>query len=183
MPIKLVNKTGVPEVLARACQVDRHVSYGDISVTRFIDAPQIPYLLAHNTVEEDVSNRLWMLLGTGVHHVIDRAEIAHASARELLDAAAVLERLGDEKNLKAAEYLRKEARAKFPDAFDENVITERTLTITIKTEIGELELSGTFDKFWVDLKKLKDYKLTTVWGYIYAARALHLLEGARVELR
>src|SRR5690606_10086749 len=118
-------------------------------------------------IEEDVSNRLWMLLGTGVHHVIDRAEVSHASARELLDAVAVLERLGDDTSLKVAKWLNKEARKRFPEAFNDDVITEKTLSITIKTDIGNLELSGTFDKFWVDLGKLQDYKLTTVWGYIY----------------
>ena len=167
MPVKLINPNNIPEVLARACQVDRHVSYGDISVTRFIDAPQITHLLAHNTVEVDVADRLLMILGTGVHHVVDRAEVAHASARELLDAAAVLERLGGEKHLKAAKYLMEEAKLRFPDAFDDSVITEKTLTISIDTEIGSLELSGTFDKYWVELKKLEDYKVTSVWGYLY----------------
>lgn len=167
MPIKLVNKTGVPEVLARACLVDKHRSYGDISVTKFIDAPQIHYLLAHNTVEEDVVNRLWMLLGTGVHHIIDRAEVAHASARQLLDAVEVLRDIGGDKNGKAADFLNTLARAKFPEAFSKDVITEKTLTVSIETDIGVLELSGTFDKFWVKKKLLEDYKVTSVWGYLY----------------
>lgn len=167
MPIVLTNKHNIPEVFAKACEVDRHRTYGDISVTQLIDAPQIRFLKKEHVIEEDVSDRLWMLFGTAMHHILERAEVGHAGARQLIDAAITLDEIGGDGNMKAANYLRDLARKEFPGAFNENKLVEKTISHIIKTDIGSLELSGTMDKFMVDTKTLFDYKVTSTYAYVY----------------
>ena len=167
MPSTLTNKHNIPEVFVRACMVDRHITKGDISTTQLIDAPQIRYLKAHNDIEEDVSDRLWMLMGTAMHHVLERSEVANYYARQLMDAAIVLEDFKDEKNVKAAEYLRSLAHEKFPKAFDSDIMLEQTMSVLITTDLGTMEVSGTMDKFNKTTGTLFDYKNTSVYGYIY----------------
>ena len=178
MPVILTNKTNIPEVFARACEIDRHRTYGDISVTGLIDAPQPRYLKATNNIEEDVADRLWMLFGTAMHHIVERAEIGNARARQLIDAVITMEELSDENIIKdpkfgserlksAAQYLRDLAKACFPEAFNSKDLIEKTMSVWIKTDIGSLELSGTVDKFESEPGILTDYKLTSTWGYVY----------------
>ncbi len=74
------NKLGLPEVLVRAMARDPY-SRGDsrYSVTQLIDAPQ-PRMLKTKHAEEvsrDISDSVWMLLGKGVHHVLE-----HGAAEE-----------------------------------------------------------------------------------------------------
>lgn len=71
----ITNKHGLPEALVRAVQNDPYTGGGDISVTKLIDSPQRrQLLLAHGSaVEEDVSERIWSLLGQAVHHILERA--------------------------------------------------------------------------------------------------------------
>lgn len=71
----ITNKHGLPEALVRAVTNDPYIGGGDISVTKLIDSPQRrQLLLAHgNAVEEDVSERIWSLLGQAVHHILERA--------------------------------------------------------------------------------------------------------------
>ena len=178
MPKILTNNTNIPEVFARACEIDRHRTYGDISVTGLIDAPQPRYLIAMNTVEQDVSDMLWMLFGTAMHHIVERAEVGDARARQIMDAVMTLTEVAEERKgvegkfspkklFAAAEYLRDLAKTLFPEAFNTADLIEKTLSVTIKTDIGSLELSGTMDKFQSDIGLLTDYKLTSTWAYIY----------------
>jgi hypothetical protein len=71
----ITNKHGLPEALVKAVQNDPYTGGGDISVTKLIDSPQRrQLLLAHgDAVEEDVSERIWSLLGQAVHHILERA--------------------------------------------------------------------------------------------------------------
>lgn len=72
----ITNKHGLPEALVRAVQNDPYsAGASDISVTKLIDSPQRRQLLLAygNAVEEDVSERIWSLLGQAVHHILERA--------------------------------------------------------------------------------------------------------------
>ena len=167
MARKLTNKNNIPELFARACEIDRHRTYGDISVTQLIDAPQIRFLKATEEVTEDVSDMLWMLFGTAMHHILERAEVGHASARQLIDAAVTLDEIGGGKTGGAADYLRELARSEFPDAFNSEILVEKTVSVVVKGKHGTLELSGTCDKFEVAACRLRDYKLTSTYAYTY----------------
>lgn len=154
------NEHKLPEVFVQACKVDRHVTHGDISVTQLIDSPQVWLLKQNNDLKVDVMERIDMLFGTAIHHVLERAEVKHFSARQLMDAANVLGDLGREKG---AENLRALAKEFFPDAFDSNNLIERTLTL----EIDGFTISGTIDRYLGEKKRLEDYKSASVWKYIY----------------
>ena len=71
----ITNKYGLPEALVRAVANDPYVGGGDISTTKLIDSPQRRALwLAHqDDIVEDVSERIWALLGQAVHHILERA--------------------------------------------------------------------------------------------------------------
>ena len=74
--MKLTNLANLPKVIERAVTNDPYDSDGsDISATRLVAPPRIVALQkkhAHE-IEEDVSDRIWSLLGQSVHHVIERS--------------------------------------------------------------------------------------------------------------
>lgn len=84
--MNLTNKYGLPEALVRAVSRDYHRAEGDISVTQLISPPRIHQLrLRHaDEIVEDVSDRLWMLLGSAVHSVLERAAVPEALQEEYL---------------------------------------------------------------------------------------------------
>lgn len=72
----ITNKHGLPEALVKAVQNDPYsAGHSDISVTKLIDSPQRRQLLMQHvaSIEEDVSERIWSLLGQAVHHILERA--------------------------------------------------------------------------------------------------------------
>jgi hypothetical protein len=85
----LTNKHKLPEAFVAAVQNDPYdAGRSDISATSLIDAPQRRYLLARHRSEivEDVADRVWSLLGSAVHHILERAEDKHAVVEERLFA-------------------------------------------------------------------------------------------------
>ena len=73
--MNLTNLHGLPDALVNAVRNDPYVSGGDISVTKLIDAPQrrTLYKKYREFVVEDVSERIWSLMGQAVHTVLERA--------------------------------------------------------------------------------------------------------------
>ena len=74
--MKITNKHGVPDVIWRAAQNDKYSrGLADISVTQLIDAPQIAVLRERHVeeLESDVVDRMWSLLGTAVHSLLEHA--------------------------------------------------------------------------------------------------------------
>ena len=74
--MKLTNKFNLPEPLVNAVK-NQAYSKGssDITVTQLIQPPLIRHLTAlHNdSIEEDVSSRIWALLGSSVHSILEKA--------------------------------------------------------------------------------------------------------------
>lgn len=73
--MNLTNLHGLPEALVRAVTNDPYTGGGDISVTKLIDSPQVRMLRKEygESVVEDVSDRIWSLLGQSVHTILERA--------------------------------------------------------------------------------------------------------------
>lgn len=154
MPVKYTNKHNLPESFVNAVLVDEHVSLGDISVTQLIDAPQIRMLKRTNEYEMDVMDMIGMVMGTGMHTVLERGDMAGTfEARVLQRAAGVLRKHGEDKG---ADYLIKMIKDKLEESIDSNILVEQTLTI----EVLGWTVSGTFDRFDKALKRLQDYKQT-----------------------
>lgn len=73
--MKITNKYNFPESIVRAVENDPYTGGGDISVTRLIaPAQQVALQKLHaDDIEEDVSDRIWSLIGQAVHHVVERS--------------------------------------------------------------------------------------------------------------
>lgn len=74
--MRLTNKMGLPEPIVRAVSNDDYTKgAADISVTELLSPPWLRQLrLKHDAeIVEDVSDRVWSLLGSAVHAVIERA--------------------------------------------------------------------------------------------------------------
>lgn len=73
--MNLTNVHGLPDALVNAIKNDPYTGGGDISVTKLIDSPQLRVLRKKyaSLVVEDVSDRIWALMGQAVHTVLERA--------------------------------------------------------------------------------------------------------------
>lgn len=73
--MNLTNLHGLPDALVNAVRNDPYTGGGDISATKLIDAPRRRTLYKKNKdfVVEDVSERIWSLMGQAVHTVLERA--------------------------------------------------------------------------------------------------------------
>ena len=72
--MKITNKNNLPDTFlsfARDGKYDK--GDADISVTTLIDSPRINILKGQNKgeIESDVSDMIWPLLGTAVHHMLE----------------------------------------------------------------------------------------------------------------
>jgi len=86
--MKLTNKFNLPQPLVSAIENDPYKQVGDISVTGLISAPRKRQLeIRHkDDITEDASDRIWMLLGTSVHAILERADTRNHLAEERLTA-------------------------------------------------------------------------------------------------
>jgi hypothetical protein len=73
--MNLTNLYNLPDAIYQAVKNDPYKGGGDISVTKLIDAPQKRALLKQygSAIVEDVSDRVWSLLGQAVHTILERA--------------------------------------------------------------------------------------------------------------
>jgi hypothetical protein len=73
--MNLTNIHDLPQALVDAVRNDPYTGGGDISVTKLIDAPQRRVLLKQykDSIVEDVTERIWSLLGQAVHTILERA--------------------------------------------------------------------------------------------------------------
>jgi len=74
--VKLTNRMRLPEPIVKAVSNDAYTKGdADISVTELLMPPWLRQLrLRHDEeIEEDVSDRVWSLLGSSVHSIIERA--------------------------------------------------------------------------------------------------------------
>src|SRR3989304_3857845 len=73
--MKLTNRANLPQAMMNAVSNDGYRQAEGISVTRLIDSPLVRHLrsLHHDSIEEDVSDRIWALFGQVVHTILERA--------------------------------------------------------------------------------------------------------------
>lgn len=159
MAIILTNKYNISDAIYNACLVNNHITIGDISCTQLLDAPQVRMLRKQHDVQEDVVDRIWALMGTAVHYVVELGEITIREARILLEAAEVLMKQDQEK---AANWMYKFIDEKYPEHKNKDILTETTLSYTIEG----MTFSGTFDRFTISKGLLDDYKNTSAWAYM-----------------
>ena len=74
----ITNKAGLPDALVNAVRNDGYSrGQSDISVTQLIDSPFIRHLRQQHAAEltEDVSDRIWSLMGQSIHTILERANL------------------------------------------------------------------------------------------------------------
>lgn len=160
------NKHDLPDNIVRATMNDKYVSRGDISVTSLIDAPKIRYLKKRHDIEVDVMDMFWALTGTAVHHIVELGEQDTHYSRCLVETAAIIEETGDVDLANSIRlFEKKEFSGKNPivKAKMDNVLLEKQLSMNI---LG-WELTGTPDKFQIDVGKIEDYKYCSVYQYMH----------------
>ena len=85
--MKITNKFNVPETLLALASRDFYSKgKSDFSVTEIISPPRIQRLRRKHwdEIEQDVSEMLWMLLGTALHVVAERSEVSGHTNEERL---------------------------------------------------------------------------------------------------
>ncbi len=83
---QMSNKYRLPESLVSALSANWYFQPGHISVTGLIQPPRIRQLMLRHEdeIEEDVSDKIWMLLGSAVHDVLERADTTRSLQEERL---------------------------------------------------------------------------------------------------
>lgn len=158
MPRILTNKSNLPETIFKAVSYDTHRTIpGSISVSQLIDSPRVRLLKKKFEYEEDVSDMLYALMGTSLHHIIERANIASVRERAFTLVQETLE--GDEQNKKAVEWLRKKQNELFQN--ESEWLTEQTLGM----EVDGTAICGTFDAYHKPTKTLYDYKMCSTYAW------------------
>ncbi len=86
--MRITNRYSLPTPLVRAVSDERLYQPGVIGITTLIKPPQMYSLeIAHaDEIEEDASDRIWALLGSAVHEVLERAAVDNALQEEELSA-------------------------------------------------------------------------------------------------
>ena len=168
----LTNKFNLPETIVQACKVDTHRIAGDISTTQLIDAPRIRILKMQNDYSTDVSELLYAMMGTALHHIIERANIENETQRAFILTAETIIRKAEEiqdndeakaKQLKAAgQYVLNLIPVFFPNLKDRYIYEQ-----TLRAEIDGMTLYGTFDLYDKETGILYDYKFCSVFNWMY----------------
>ena len=73
--MKILNKMGLPQAIVNAVNNDPDNNKGTLSVTTLLSPPyQKKRMREHwDDLAEDVSDRIWALFGSSVHHIIERS--------------------------------------------------------------------------------------------------------------
>jgi hypothetical protein len=165
--VPITNQLGLPEAIVRAVSNDPY-TYGSahISATTLYGSPR-PRILRKRFAEqvtEDVSDRLWALVGQIGHGILERA-VHKRNAHEVLEAVRLI--LSD---------------AGVPPARQLSLIQELVDSYFAEAEHGDIierrlygewlgwTVSGQLDLFRGQLLEIQDYKFTSVWTYIYGGR-------------
>lgn len=90
--MKITNKYDLPDAFLKFARDDKYTKgKADISVTTLIDAPRVRLMKAiyANKSETDVTDMIWPLFGTAVHHILESAdETENVTVEERLYANA-----------------------------------------------------------------------------------------------
>jgi len=84
--MNITNRLNLPLPIVRAVTNDPYSQRGDISITGLIQPPRIRQLaIRHgNNITIDASDRIWPLLGSNVHYILERAQVGNALQEEPL---------------------------------------------------------------------------------------------------
>ncbi len=170
MAIK-TNNHGLPEMYIKALKMDTHLSFGDISVTQLIDAPQVRMLKKKHGTDEDAMDRIWMMLGTAFHKYIEDANMPNRESIKIQGAIDVLAQLSNDSTgeenkgfLSAIKWLKK-VNERFTSSEAQTVWFEHSMTVEVEGYV----ISGTADilKIVAGFLEIEDHKVTSTFSVMY----------------
>lgn len=84
--MELTNRLNLPSTIVSAIERDPYHQDGDISATGLIQPPRIRQLTARytNSLTVDVADRVWPLLGSATHYVLEKADTKDGLQEERL---------------------------------------------------------------------------------------------------
>lgn len=172
MPAILTNRLNLPATIAKACSRDTHKVAGDFSVTQIIDSPRVRILKRMHEYEEDVSDMLFAMMGTALHHVLEQSNIDQIRQRAFLMTVDTIQQkanLVEKDNPDKAKQLRNAAKYVFDliGVFFPEIADRYLFEYTLRMEINGRVLYGTFDLYDKKTETLYDYKYCSVWQYTY----------------
>ena len=169
----------VPPLFFEAMRSDTHTVAGDISVSELIAPPQIRILRQNNDIIESATKRVFTLIGTALHSLLEKgAFLHHQEIKSLMDAGEVLDSLYNKyKHLPSAQ--------KFADLSQEvkkicrwmierigcdmDALTKRyKVETTMAWKFDDIVLYGTSDFMDMQEESIEDYKLTKSWAFLHA---------------
>jgi len=157
--------------------LDTHRVGGDISVTQLIDGPRIRILKGKHDYESDVVDNLYALMGTALHNILERANIKSVRKRAFILTAETIiteaDRLAKDTTnpdaVKRAAQLKAAANYIFSliPVFFPEIGSRYIFELTLRLEVGDIVLYGTFDVYDQETGILYDYKFTSVYAWTY----------------
>lgn len=168
----------VPPLFFEAMRSDTHTVAGDISVSELIAPPQIRILRQQHDVIESATKRVFTLIGTALHSLLEKGAFLHyKEIKALMDAGEVLDSLYNKyKRLKSAENFQRISQelkriCKWMIELiggDMESLTKRyKVETTMAWKFEDITLYGTSDFMDMFEQSIEDYKLTKTWFYIH----------------
>lgn len=157
--VKLTNKYGAPDPVVKAVENDSY-NRGDsvISITGLSKPPRIVTLEEHykDQIEEDVSDRIFSLLGQLMHLLLERA--SYRGQLKLEDLTALIPAAVDDAT--GLIDIQKLVRLAFKKANPHHLVEERLFA-----KILDWRVSGQTDSMLIDIEggNIDDYKLISAW--------------------
>lgn len=189
--MKYTNKNSIPEMIVRAVKDGQWYSgLGEqrfASVTELLNPVKIILLTKRHRddVSVDVVDSLYMLLGSATHLVLERANLDSAQQkimsrmREFTEQVEAMKNPTDDEISDLLEniVLKKVEGTSIIELAkaiknDKDIIEKR---FKYRTKSGKL-ITGGVDHYSVEDKCITDYKLTSIWTWIYRNR-----EGSHIE--
>jgi len=189
--MKYTNKNSIPEMIVRAVKDGQWYSgLGEerfASVTELLNPVKIILLTKRHRDEitTDVTESLYMLLGSAAHLVLERANLDSAQQKimsRMREFTEQVESINNPTDDEISDLLENIVLKKVEGTSiielakaiknDKDIIEKR---FQYRTKSGKL-ITGGIDHYSVEDKCITDYKLTSIWTWIYRNR-----EGSHIE--
>lgn len=167
----ITNKFNLPEPIVEAVKADSYEVSGDISTTSLISPIQARILKKRHSrqIVEDVSEYVFALFGSAVHSILERSHIKEIRKRAFLE---VIDTLKDESKT-ATEEEKKDYQAlakklfSLMDKFFPEIKGRYVYEMKLHYEHNGFVLSGKFDLYDTVEKCLYDYKVCSIYAWLY----------------
>jgi hypothetical protein len=181
----LSNKKNLNEMLIKAITGDWYSGIGerrDYSVTELLKPAKIIHLTNRHKdeIQEDASERIFMLLGSAVHEILEKANGDSAKAKIIYRVERFIEKVNNNPDIEPTEqaffdYIKNGGGFGFLQNVgellarlrEERFMVERRFKYT--TKAGKI-ITGGIDLYDKEEKSLHDYKITSIWTYMYRNR-------------